>query len=182
MKQRLIYFRDLRRLCSDKIVVDAASSRYLCTVIPKRKHYHTDTRRGRCNGNNCPIWNGLKKPAKTYLGEFVTAKLKGKIDPRQGWVINENPLFIKGQSGEIYECEGTPAIVENPPQKTNDGMDSVMAAKLRTEPLENLDEGRCQRMDHPLEDARSKEVECCDHEWEPCNAVKCENCGIIVED
>jgi transcription elongation factor Elf1 len=22
----------------------------------------------------------------------------------------------------------------------------------------------------------------CDHEWEPCNAVKCENCGLIVED
>ena len=22
----------------------------------------------------------------------------------------------------------------------------------------------------------------CDHEWEPCNAVQCENCGLIVED
>jgi hypothetical protein len=25
-------------------------------------------------------------------------------------------------------------------------------------------------------------VEHCEHEWEPCNAVQCENCGLIVED
>ena len=32
----------------------------------------------------------------------------------------------------------------------------------------------------PLEDAPDKEE--CNHEWEPCNAVQCENCGLIVED
>ena len=128
IEQRLVYFRDVRKLCSDKIVVDATYSRYLCTAIPKRKHYHKDTRHDRCNGKNCPVWGGLKKPARTYLGEFVTVKLKGQIDPRQGWVINEHPLFIKGQSGEIYECEGIPVVVDNPPQKADNGMDSVASA------------------------------------------------------
>jgi hypothetical protein len=123
MEQRLIYFMDVRKLCSDKIVVDEVYSRYQCPVIPNRN--------GRCNGNNCPIWDGLKKPARIY------------------------------------------------PPKANDGMDNITAAKLRSE-IENLDEGRCQRMDHPLEDTTPKEVEPCDHEWEPCNAVKCENCGMII--
>lgn len=51
------------------------------------------------------------------LGKFVTAKLKGKVDPRQGWVISESPLKIQGQSGVVYECEGKPIIVINPPNK-----------------------------------------------------------------
>jgi hypothetical protein len=34
----------------------------------------------------------------------------------------------------------------------------------------------------PLEDAPSDEIGPCEHEWEPCNAVQCENCGLIVED
>lgn len=53
-----------------------------------------------------------------YMGKFVTAKLKGKDEPRQGWVININPLIIKGQTGTRYTCDGsyTPTIVENPPK------------------------------------------------------------------
>ena len=33
----------------------------------------------------------------------------------------------------------------------------------------------------PLEDAPSDEIGPCEHEWEPCNAVKCENCGLIID-
>jgi hypothetical protein len=64
MEQRLIYFRDIRRLCNDKIAIDATYSRYLCTVIPKRKHYYTDARYDRCNGKNCPMWNKLRTVEK----------------------------------------------------------------------------------------------------------------------
>jgi len=53
----------------------------------------------------------------SLLGEFVTAKLKGEISPRQGWVVSLDPLKIQGQSGEVYECEGTPVKVINPPQR-----------------------------------------------------------------
>ena len=49
------------------------------------------------------------------VGIFVTAKLKGQIDPRQGWIIKTDPLKIQGQSGKIYECEGIPVVVLNPP-------------------------------------------------------------------
>ena len=89
-EQRLIYFGNLRKLCSDKIVVDAAYSRYQCPVIPKRKHYHTDTRNGRCNGNNCPIWNGLKKPARIYPPktndgmDSITASKLQSAPPEEG--------------------------------------------------------------------------------------------------
>ena len=60
-----------------------------------------------------------KKTIKTVqmLGKFVTARLKGQIDPRQGWVVCESPLLIRGQSGIVYECEGTPVEVINPPNK-----------------------------------------------------------------
>ena len=51
------------------------------------------------------------------VGVFVTAKLKGRIDPRQGWITKMHPLTIVGQSGKVYECEGTPAIVSNPPKR-----------------------------------------------------------------
>ena len=50
------------------------------------------------------------------IGKFVAAKLKGRtMACRQGWVISENPLIIKGQSGTVYECEGNPVKVINPP-------------------------------------------------------------------
>jgi len=49
---------------------------------------------------------------------FVTAKLKGQIDTRQGWIISESPFLIQGQSGIIYKCEGTPNKVINPPNKS----------------------------------------------------------------
>lgn len=49
------------------------------------------------------------------LGVFVTAKLKGLDDRRQGWIIELNPLIIQGVSGAIYECEGVPVEVVNPP-------------------------------------------------------------------
>jgi len=44
------------------------------------------------------------------FGHYVTAKLKGKDDCRQGIVINLDPLIIKGSLGE-YECEGIPTAI-----------------------------------------------------------------------
>ena len=55
------------------------------------------------------------------LGSFVTAKLKGQIGPRQGWIIETDPLKIKGKSGKIYECEGVPVVVANPPNRGKKG-------------------------------------------------------------
>lgn len=49
------------------------------------------------------------------LGRFVTANLKGTNEPRQGWVVEIDPLIIRGQSGSIYKCDGEPVVVENPP-------------------------------------------------------------------
>jgi len=66
----------------------------------------------------------LNEPADTchrdvhqggIFGHFVTAKLKGKEDCRQGVVVSLKPLLIKGQYGRVYECEGSPTAVINPP-------------------------------------------------------------------
>lgn len=52
---------------------------------------------------------------RLMLGTFVTAKLFGKDDCRQGWVISTIPLIIQGQSGIHYHCSGKPVLVVNPP-------------------------------------------------------------------
>ena len=54
---------------------------------------------------------------KEMVGKFtfVTAKLLGKEDCRQGWLMSLRPLRIKGESGKVYLCEGTPKRVINPP-------------------------------------------------------------------
>jgi hypothetical protein len=60
---------------------------------------------------------------KRLVGVFVTAKLNGRIGPRQGWITQTRPLTIQGQSGTIYKCKGTPVRVTNPPRKDpNDAM------------------------------------------------------------
>lgn len=64
------------------------------------------------------------------IGKFVTAKLKGQVDPRQGWVIYEDPLLIQGESGVVYECEGTPVVVVNPPHNTVFKRDADHVARL----------------------------------------------------
>ena len=51
------------------------------------------------------------------IGKFVTAKLLGKNDCRQGWIVSVSPLKIEGQSGQQYLCEGKPVVVVNPPQR-----------------------------------------------------------------
>jgi hypothetical protein len=51
------------------------------------------------------------------LEKFVTAKLFGKNDCRQGFVKRLIPLIIQGVSGTYYYCEGTPVLVVNPPTK-----------------------------------------------------------------
>jgi len=51
------------------------------------------------------------------IGKFVTARLLGEDDCRQGWVINTSPLKIEGQTGEQYLCEGNPTTVINPPKR-----------------------------------------------------------------
>lgn len=55
---------------------------------------------------------------RDLFGVFVTARIKGEIYPLQGWVISESPLRIKCTGGDEYECEGTPAVVINPPDRT----------------------------------------------------------------
>lgn len=52
-----------------------------------------------------------------WLGRYVTAKLKGAEDCRQGWVVELDPFVIKGESGELYTCEGDTVLVSNPPGK-----------------------------------------------------------------
>ena len=59
---------------------------------------------------------GQTVPLDSLVGVFVTAKLKGQIDPRQGWIIEAEPLRIQGESGTIYECEGIAVVVLNPPR------------------------------------------------------------------
>jgi len=49
------------------------------------------------------------------LNRFVTAKLKGADDSRQGVAISVEPLILKGVSGKTYKCEGLPTLVDNPP-------------------------------------------------------------------
>lgn len=58
-------------------------------------------------------------PRHDLLGVFVTARLKNGIngEPRQGWVETVDPLTIRGESGTLYECEGTPTVVINPPDR-----------------------------------------------------------------
>jgi hypothetical protein len=50
-------------------------------------------------------------PEDNMLGRFVTAKLKGKNDCRQGYIIQLEPLRIRGESGQEYDCEGDPVLV-----------------------------------------------------------------------
>jgi hypothetical protein len=50
------------------------------------------------------------------LNKFVTAKLAGQDDCRQGAVISTDPLRIRCQSGEEHDCEGEPTLVDNPPE------------------------------------------------------------------
>lgn len=49
------------------------------------------------------------------MGKYVTAKLAGADDCRQGVVISADPLRIRCSCGEEFACEGTPTIVTNPP-------------------------------------------------------------------
>ena len=46
-------------------------------------------------------------------GTFVTARLKGKEDVRQGILISatSKEFSILGESGAVYKCEGRPTIV-----------------------------------------------------------------------
>ena len=46
-------------------------------------------------------------------GTFVTARLKGKEDCRQGVFVKGTPeeFLIMGESGTVYKCEGAATIV-----------------------------------------------------------------------
>lgn len=57
---------------------------------------------------------------KDLIDKFVTAKLADEEDCRQGWVIDVSAtgLFvIRGESGELYVCEGDPTIVDPQPER-----------------------------------------------------------------
>jgi len=52
-------------------------------------------------------------------GDFVTGKLFGKTDARQGWISEVRPdgtFIITGESGTDYLCEGAATLVRNPPE------------------------------------------------------------------
>jgi hypothetical protein len=51
------------------------------------------------------------------IGTYVTARLKGKTYPLQGWVTSLDPLEIKHSDGTKSACQGTPAVVTNPPER-----------------------------------------------------------------
>lgn len=51
------------------------------------------------------------------LNQFVTAKLRGVDECRQGCVISVEPFRIVGVSGQEYDCEGSGHVVENPPDE-----------------------------------------------------------------
>jgi hypothetical protein len=78
------------------------------------------------------------------LGKYVTAKVKGQDDTRQGAVVSVFPLVILGQSGEEHECEGVPTEVMNPPDKCI-GCDLPLGALC----------GRCERNLMALDNAMS---------------------------
>ena len=46
-------------------------------------------------------------------GTFVTARLKGKEDCRQGVFVNgtQEEFLIMGESGTVYKCENTMAVI-----------------------------------------------------------------------
>lgn len=52
----------------------------------------------------------------SFLGKFVTAKLKGKEDCLQGYLVRFNPTttIIRLSSGEEVECERPVTVVINP--------------------------------------------------------------------
>lgn len=51
-----------------------------------------------------------------YLGKFVSAKLLGQSDCRQGAVVSTAPLRIRGVTGEEYDCEGQPELITKQPE------------------------------------------------------------------
>ncbi len=54
---------------------------------------------------------------RKMIGTFVTAKLFGRDDCRQGYIISMVPLIIEGVSGIHYHCSGEPTRVLNAPPK-----------------------------------------------------------------
>ena len=49
------------------------------------------------------------------IKRFVTIRLMGRKETRQGWLISLYPLKIKGLSGKTYLGEGMPRTVINLP-------------------------------------------------------------------
>ena len=68
------------------------------------------------------------------IGTFVTAKLVGKNDSRQGIYLGGtgDVSSIQGESGAIYICECEPAIV---PDKDLRGSTLIFVTQWRTENL-----------------------------------------------
>lgn len=79
----------------------------------KAKRRHVD----RSQRDRARVWKLREKYPRLYQ-RFVTAQLDNKSECRQGWVIQCEPLVIRGESGREYLCEGTPILVDNPPRRT----------------------------------------------------------------
>lgn len=62
------------------------------------------------------------------MGKYVTAKLVGAEDCRQGVVISVDPLRIRCGCSEEFACEGTPVVVTNPPATLCERCRSNLAA------------------------------------------------------
>jgi hypothetical protein len=69
-------------------------------------------------GKTTKMKTSNNKSGVELLGLFVTATLGGGLngEPRQGFVESVEPLILRGESGEQYECCGQAAIVSNPPE------------------------------------------------------------------
>ncbi len=50
------------------------------------------------------------------MGKYVTAKLTGADDCRQGVVISVDPLRIRCGCGEEFACDGAPTVVAEQPE------------------------------------------------------------------
>lgn len=55
--------------------------------------------------------------SESPIGLFVTIEIIGgeAREPRQGWLINEDPPIIRGESGTVYAGAGEFVIVEPQP-------------------------------------------------------------------
>jgi hypothetical protein len=68
-------------------------------------------------------------PYTPKRGDFVTGKLVGEEDCRQGWIVQIHPTILRGRDGDEYPVKDKVTLVDNPPTRT--------AASYREDPYES---------------------------------------------